>query len=131
MSNDLQNIDKGRGGPGQTYAERSKGSESAQSLQTQGSEVQAVSNAESGGESESLQSLQNLNRGVGREGQSLQSLEKTRKSSNSLLQSADEDKKPESQQPHTLDRGRSEGHVSYDADKSWGQRRKTPRTLSR
>ncbi|KAK2659882.1 hypothetical protein Ddye_006415 [Dipteronia dyeriana] len=107
IASELQNMDK------------SRGSGQAVRSQDEGSDVQSVSH------SDGSQSQQNLERGVGTEGQqALQTSEKFRKShSHSNVD--------EGERPQLLDRGRSEGHVSYNADKSRGQPVTSSRNPSR
>ncbi|KAL5846968.1 hypothetical protein ACOSQ3_010492 [Xanthoceras sorbifolium] len=101
IANELQNMDKSRGS-GQAVRSKDK----------DGSQTQ-----------------QNLDRGIGTEGLAQQSSDKFRKSHSQSY--VDEERKAEGQRPQQLDRGRSEGHVSYDTDKSRGQPLMPSRTDSR
>ncbi|KAH9690453.1 Rho GTPase-activating protein REN1 [Citrus sinensis] len=109
IANEL--MDKSRGS--------SQGSEPQQSLQnqekSQASEIQPVPQSEKGGECESSQSIQNLDKGIGKEGQSVQDSEKFRKSNIYSTHTEDGGQRPETS---CLDRGKSEGHMSYESDKS-------------
>ncbi|XP_006472496.2 rho GTPase-activating protein REN1 isoform X3 [Citrus sinensis] len=126
IANEL--MDKSRGS--------SQGSEPQQSLQnqekSQASEIQPVPQSEKGGECESSQSIQNLDKGIGKEGQSVQDSEKFRKSNIYSTHTEDGGQRPETS---CLDRGKSEGHMSYESDKSQrldGQSHNMPtRTFSR
>ncbi|KAK4850583.1 hypothetical protein QYF36_008021 [Acer negundo] len=112
IASELQNMDK------------SRGSGQAVRSQDKGSDVQSVSH------SDGSQSHQNLERGVGTEDQQdLQSSEKFRKSHSHS--NVDEGRKTEGERPQHLDRGRSEGHVSYSTDKSRGQPVTSSRNPSR
>lgn len=121
-------MDKSRGS--------SQGSEPQQSLQnqekSQASEIQPVPQSEKGRECESSQSIQNLDKGIGKEGQSVQYSEKFRKSNIYSTHTEDGGQRPETS---CLDRGKSEGHMSYESDKSQrldGQSHNMPtRTFSR
>lgn len=114
----------------------SQGSEPQQSLQnqekSQASEIQSVPQSEKGRECESSQSIQNLDKGIGKEGQSVQDSEKFRKSNIYSTHTEDGGQRPETS---CLDRGNSEGHMSYESDKSQrldGQSHNMPtRTFSR
>ncbi|GAY41509.1 hypothetical protein CUMW_060010 [Citrus unshiu] len=126
IANEL--MDKSRGS--------SQGSEPQQSLQnqekSQASEIQPVPQSEKGRECESSQSIQNLDKGIGKEGQSVQDSEKFRKSNIYSTHTEDGGQRPETS---CLDRGKSEGHMSYESDKSQrldGQSHNMPtRTFSR
>lgn len=126
IANEL--MDKSRGS--------SQGSEPQQSLQnqekSQASEIQSVPQSEKGRECESSQSIQNLDKGIGKEGQSVQDSEKFRKSNIYSTHTEDGGQRPETS---CLDRGKSEGHMSYESDKSQrldGQSHNMPtRTFSR
>lgn len=126
IANEL--MDKSRGS--------SQGSEPQQSLQnqekSQASEIQSVPQSEKGMECESSQSIQNLDKGIGKEGQSVQDSEKFRKSNIYSTHTEDGGQRPETS---CLDRGKSEGHMSYESDKSQrldGQSHNMPtRTFSR
>ncbi|KAL9446914.1 hypothetical protein AB3S75_014562 [Citrus x aurantiifolia] len=126
IANEL--MDKSRGS--------SQGSEPQQSLQNQeksrASEIQSVPQSEKGRECESSQSIQNLDKGIGKEGQSVQDSEKFRKSNIYSTHTKDGGQRPETS---CLDRGKSEGHMSYESDKSQrldGQSHNMPtRTFSR
>ncbi|KAK0576549.1 hypothetical protein LWI29_019433 [Acer saccharum] len=112
IASELQNMDK------------SRGSGQAVRSQDKGSDVQSVSH------SDGSQSQQNLERGVGTEDQqALQSSEKFRKSHSHS--NVDEGRKTEGERPQHLDRGRSEGYVSYNKDKSRGQPVTSSRNPSR
>lgn len=136
IANELQTMDKGRGsGQASRGQDKGRGSESQQNLdKSQGSELQSSSQSEKGREPDSSQSLPNQEKGAGMEGQSMQNLEKSRKSNMHSTQNTDGGKSSEGSRPQTLDRGKSEGHVSYDTDKPralGGQSQMTTRTFSR
>lgn len=120
IANEL--MDKSRGSSQAVCSQdKDRGSEPQQSLQnqekSQASGIQSVLQSEKDRECESGQSLQNSDKRVGKEGQSVQDLEKFRKSNIYSLHTADGGQRSETSR---LDRGKSEGHMSYESDKSQG-----------
>ncbi|GAV66818.1 PH domain-containing protein/RhoGAP domain-containing protein/Lzipper-MIP1 domain-containing protein [Cephalotus follicularis] len=111
ITNELQNMDKGRGsGQAGPIPDKGRGSEPGQLQKPDKS--QAL-------DGQAGHSLQNSDRGGGIEGQSLPNSERFRKAeSHASIQGPDEGSK--GQYPHIFDRGRSEGHGSYNADKDGG-----------
>lgn len=109
IANELQNMDRGRGSC-QPVQNLEKGRESLQEFQT-------LQNAEKGRETDCSHLFQNLDGGeVGSEGQSFQNPEKLRKSESHSLNYADRGKRSEGQNPHSLDRGKSESNLSLNVD---------------